>query len=100
MDVEAVESAIKQIIDEHGSDNFLEVSPMEASLVDLLRKINWFPIEGEWCWFNNAGRSSTVAQFQENSKDKYVDAEGHEWDECYVFEGDLPKHLNLGLQIV
>ncbi len=98
MEAEEIEISIRSIIDEHGSVDFSEVSPMEEALVALLRSINWYALEGEWCWFNNSGRSSTVAQFQEKSDGLFIDTEGNEWEECTKFEGDLPKHLQIGIK--
>ena len=97
MEAEEIESAIREIIDVHGSTDFSDVSPMEESLVALLRKINWYALEGEWCWFNNSGRSATVAQFQEKKDGLFIDTEGNEWEECMKFEGELPPHLKIGL---
>ena len=100
MDVQEIQQALKKIIDDHGSVSFEDSTPMEDSIISLLRDIEWFPIEGEWCWFSNMNRSATVAQFQEQKDGTYIDTEGTEWTHCDKFEGDLPKHLDLSIKSV
>ena len=99
MEIEEIQAGLRQIVEDHGSVNYNEISPMEDAIMMLLRKIEWFPLENEWCWFNNAGRSATVSQFQEHRDGIYYDAEGSEWEECLPFEGPLPKHLEIGVKV-